>query len=190
MVPPSSKTLDIVGTLVRWGLAAIWLSSGVIKAIDLNGTYATVKAYQLFPEGLAGLIAAIVPFLEIAIGLLLLAGIGTRLLAAFSVLLLLAYIGGIAQSWARGLSINCGCFGGGGQVAAGQTHYPREILVDVGFLALPVWLLVRPRTLLAVDGWLARHHGPLVADGGDGADEFIDDSDSSKGPAKSAVGRA
>jgi hypothetical protein len=62
----------------------------------------------------------------------------------------------VAQSWARGLTIDCGCFGGGGQVAAGQTQYPQEILRDIGFGVLAVWLAVRPRSLFAVDGWLRR----------------------------------
>jgi hypothetical protein len=53
------------------------------------------------------------------------------------------------------LTIDCGCFGGGGQVAAGQTRYPQEIARDVGFLALAGWLIARPRTSFALDGWLA-----------------------------------
>jgi hypothetical protein len=67
---------------------------------------------------------------------------------------LLAFIAAIAQAWARGLAIDCGCFGGGGSVAPGQTAYPQEILRDVGFLVLAGWLMVRPRSLLSFDGWL------------------------------------
>jgi hypothetical protein len=67
---------------------------------------------------------------------------------------LLAFIGGVAQSWARGLTIDCGCFGGGGQVEAGQTQYPQEIARDIGFLLLAVWLVVRPRSTASLDGWL------------------------------------
>ena len=51
------------------------------------------------------------------------------------------------QAWARGLSIDCGCFGGGGAVDGGQTAYGRELLRDTGFLLLAGWLVVRPRTL-------------------------------------------
>jgi hypothetical protein len=39
-------------------------------------------------------------------------------------------------------------------VSAGQTQYPQEILRDTGFAVLAVWLLVRPRTWLSLDGWL------------------------------------
>jgi hypothetical protein len=77
-------------------------------------------------------------------------------MGVLSGLLLLVYIAGVVQSSVRGLTIDCGCFGGGGQVAAGQTQYPQEILRDTGFLVLAVWLAVRPRTLFAVDGLLSR----------------------------------
>jgi uncharacterized membrane protein YphA (DoxX/SURF4 family) len=185
--------LDGVGTLARLGLAAVWLISGAIKAADPNGTYAAVRAYNLFPSGVASLIAAVLPYLELALGLLILVGIGTRLVAVLSGLLLLVYIAGIAQSWARGLTINCGCFGNGGQVAAGQTHYLEEILRDVGFLALAVWLVVRPRTWVSVDGWLrGRREWVDTTDDGDDAESSRADSvsgDSGEGTASTVARR-
>jgi uncharacterized membrane protein YphA (DoxX/SURF4 family) len=157
--------LDVIGTLFRLGLAVVWLISGAVKAVDPIRTHAAVRAYQLLPDGIVGVVAAALPFLELAFGVLLLVGIGTRLMGVLSGLLLLVYIAGVAQSWARGLSIDCGCFGGGGQVAAGQTQYPQEILRDIGFLALAVWLSVRARTLFAVDGLLARRLGGPATSG-------------------------
>ena len=56
----------------------------------------------------------------------------------------------MTQAWARGLSIDCGCFGGGGAVDPEQTAYGRELLRDAGFLLLAGWLVVRPRTLGAL----------------------------------------
>jgi uncharacterized membrane protein YphA (DoxX/SURF4 family) len=152
VVRPSGRVLDGIGTLFRLGLAAVWLISGGIKVCDPNQTYIAVQAYDLLPAGLVSVVAAAVPFLELALGVLLLTGFGTRLVAVLSAVVLLAFIGAVAQSWARGLTIDCGCFGGGGQVSAGQTQYPWEIARDVGFLVLAGWLMVRPRTLLSLDG--------------------------------------
>jgi uncharacterized membrane protein YphA (DoxX/SURF4 family) len=146
--------LDLIGLIVRIGLAAVWLVSGAIKASDLNQTYIAVQAYDLLPSGVSSVVAGALPFLELALGVLLLVGLGTRIAAVMSAVVLVAFIGAVAQSWARGLTIDCGCFGGGGQVSPGQTQYPQEIARDIGFLLLATWLLVRPRTVASLDGWL------------------------------------
>lgn len=151
--------LDTIGTLARLGLAAVWLVSGALKLADPGQTYIAVQAYDVLPHGLVGVVATALPLVELLLGLALLVGVGTRYVAGAALVLLLILIAGIAQSWARGLSIDCGCFGGGGQVAQGQTEYPQEILRDSGFALLAVWLLVRPRTWLSVDGWLKGGHG-------------------------------
>ena len=143
----SARVRDIVGTVARLGLAAVFLVSGVLKAIDPDATYVAVRAYDLLPKLGVALVAGVLPWLEIVIGLLLLAGIATRAVAVVSAVLLLGFMAGVAQARARGLSIDCGCFGGGGAVDPGQTTYGRELLRDAGFLLLAGWLVVRPRTL-------------------------------------------
>jgi uncharacterized membrane protein YphA (DoxX/SURF4 family) len=161
VVRPSARALDVIGLLVRVGLAAVWLVSGAIKVSDLNQTYIAVQAYDLLPAGAVSVVAAGLPFLELVLGVLLLAGLGTRVVAIASAVVLLAFIFGVAQSWARGLTIDCGCFGGGGQVDAGETNYPQELARDIGFLVLAGWLAVRPRSLASLDGWLTVR-GPEV----------------------------
>ena len=151
----SARALDVVGTVVRVGLAGVWLVSGGIKAADLPQTYLAVRAYQVLPASVAVSVAAVLPFVEIGLGMLLLAGVGTRLVAALSGLLLLVFIAGVAQAWARGLTIDCGCFGGGGQVAADQTAYGLELVRDTGFLVLAGWLLIRPGSYFGMDRTLA-----------------------------------
>ncbi|GAA3544819.1 DoxX family membrane protein [Amycolatopsis ultiminotia] len=146
--------LDTVGTLARLGLAAVWFVSGGVKIADPGQTYLAVRAYDVLPDALVRPVSIALPLLELVLGLLLLVGLATRWVAGVALVLLAVLVAGIAQSWARGLSIDCGCFGGGGQVAAGQTAYPQEILRDTGFALLAVWLLVRPRTWFSLDGWL------------------------------------
>ncbi len=148
------RVLDVVGTVARLGLAAVWLVSGTLKAVDPDQTYIAVKAYAVLPTSAVEVVAAVLPFLELALGLLLLAGVGTRLVAVLSAVLLLVFVTGVAQAWARGLSIDCGCFGGGGQVAPSDTAYLAELLRDAAFVAAAGWLIVRPRTLFALDARL------------------------------------
>ncbi|EHR59818.1 putative membrane protein [Saccharomonospora cyanea NA-134] len=150
------RLLQGIGLLARIGLAAVWLISGTFKVADPGQTYLAVQAYDVLPEGLVRVVATALPLAEIVFGLLLLFGMVTRITAIASAVLLVVFVAGVVQSWARGLTIDCGCFGGGGEVAPGETAYPQEIARDVGFLALAVWLSVRPDTPLSVDGWLRR----------------------------------
>ncbi|MFF4031467.1 MauE/DoxX family redox-associated membrane protein [Streptomyces sviceus] len=147
----------IISTVCRLGLAGLWIASGVAKAMDPGQTYIAVAAFDVLPDQLTSTVAAVLPYLELGLGLLLLLGVGTRAAAALSVAVLVAFVAGIVQAWARGLSIDCGCFGGGGQVSAGRTEYPMEIARDLGFLALALVLVRRPATRLSADGLLARH---------------------------------
>lgn len=157
---------DLIGTVARFGLAAVWLVSGGLKIADPEQTYVAVQAYDLLPAGSVGVVAAALPFVELALGVLLLVGFGTRLAAIASLVLLAAFVAGVAQAWARGLSIDCGCFGSGGAVDPGQTRYPQEIARDLGFALLAVWLVIRPRTLLALDQRLVGGRAVLGTEGG------------------------
>jgi len=63
-----------------------------------------VRAYQLLPEAAVTLFANALPFVEIGLGLLLLAGVGVRPTAVVSAALLVVFMAGVASAWARGLS--------------------------------------------------------------------------------------
>ncbi|WP_262281566.1 MauE/DoxX family redox-associated membrane protein [Micromonospora sp. MA102] len=145
-----------LGIAARLGLAAVWLVAGAAKVGDLAASGRAVNAYQVMPYDLATVIGAALPFVELALGVLLLLGLATRLAAGVSAALLVVFIAGITSAWSRGLAIDCGCFGSGGQLAAGQApSYLPEILRDLGFLVLAGFLLTWPRTPFSVDGWLA-----------------------------------
>lgn len=154
MQRPPAIALDVIGTLVRLRLAAVWLVAGTIKVLDPGETRVTVDAYEVLPDGLVSPVARGLPLDEVALGTLLVAGAFTRWAAAASVALLLVLMAAVAQAWARGLDIDCGCFGGGGDVAPGDTRYVQELARDVGFVALAGWLLIRPRTAVGMDSAL------------------------------------
>lgn len=133
----------------------MWLYYSVPKlsyssdALDL-----AVREYQILPTSLADAFGTVQPFLELALGLVVLAGLGTRFAAVCSALLLLVYIGGIISLGARGIAINCGCGGIASTVAAGHTRYTLDVLRDVGYLVPAGWLILWPRTPFSVDRWL------------------------------------
>lgn len=157
--PPTTRWSAVapwIGLAARLGLAAVWLYAGATKVGDLAASGRAVNAYQVMPYEVATAVGAALPFVELALGVLLLIGLATRLGAGVSAVLLVVFVAGIASAWARGLAIDCGCFGTGGELPPGQSpSYLPEILRDLGFLALAGFLLLRPRTPLSVDGALA-----------------------------------
>ena len=146
---------DLIGVLARLLVGGVWVVAGAIKLPDPAGNVRSVRAYQLLPESVVPTVGHALPIVEILVGACLLVGVLTRLSAVVSGLMLAAFLIGIASAWARGLSIECGCFGGGGGVSGDpRPAYAREIARDVGLLALSLWLVLRPRTPVALDNVL------------------------------------
>jgi len=152
---PNPAHRDLLGLLLRLVLGGVVLVAGALKVGHLETSARAVRAYQLLPFDLAGVVGYGLPVLELAIGALLLLGLFTRVSAVVAGLLMVAFIIGIASAWARGLSIDCGCFGNGGTIAASQTQYPQEIARDIGLFACAAWLAVRPRSAVSLDRLLS-----------------------------------
>ena len=141
----------VVSTGARVVLGLVLLVAGALKIADPQRAVAAVRAYELVPEAAVTLVGWGLPFVELALGLLLLSGLATRPVAIASAGLLVVFVAGVVSAAARGLSIDCGCFGGGGPVPSGQTAYGAEIARDVGLLALAGWLVAQPRTFLSMN---------------------------------------
>jgi uncharacterized membrane protein YphA (DoxX/SURF4 family) len=146
-----------IGLACRAVLTAVWLSAGIIKFSDAAGTVRATRAFKLLPESLVPAFGHLLPVLELVIGACLLLGLLTRGFAVVSAILMAVFIFGIASAWARGLEIQCGCFGGGGNIKESATPgYVRDILRDLGLLLASLWLAWRPRTWLSLDSLLFR----------------------------------
>ena len=104
---------DLIGLLARLILGVVLIWAGAAKVTSPAVSARAVRAFQILPYDFAGYVGYGLPLLEILIGLLLVIGLFTRISAAVGGLLMLAFIIGIASAWARGLTIDCGCFGGG-----------------------------------------------------------------------------
>jgi uncharacterized membrane protein YphA (DoxX/SURF4 family) len=147
----STRVADGLGLVARLVLGTVFLVAGGLKVTTPESLAKATQAYQVLPHDLAAYVGYALPTIEVILGLLLLLGLFTRISAVLTSLMLVAFIAGIAQAWARGLTIDCGCFGGGGTVAADETSYLPRILEDLGMLACGLWLSWRPRSLLSIE---------------------------------------
>ena len=158
--PPDSPARWVawVSLVARVILGGALLVAGIKKLLDLRQSVIAVQAYQLpIPYWLETVVGYGLPVVEVLLGGVIIAGLVTRWTAALGGLAMLAYIAVIISVWARGLSIDCGCFTPGGVILneAQKTTYLQDILRDTGFLVCAVWLVIRPASRLSVDSWLS-----------------------------------
>lgn len=137
--------------LSRLILGGVLIVAGALKIGNLQKSAMSVRAYEMLPIWLANFFGYALPWVEIGIGALLILGVAVRNVGALGALIMLGFIIAIAQAWARGLSIDCGCFGGGGTIDPEDTKYLSTILRDIGFLALGVFLYFYPKGRFALD---------------------------------------
>ncbi|HVN10669.1 MAG TPA: MauE/DoxX family redox-associated membrane protein [Kineosporiaceae bacterium] len=139
----------------RLVLAVVFFAAGVPKLMDPDGTVRSVRAFRLVPEVFVPAFGYGLPVLELALALLLLVGLATRVAAGVVAVLLVMFMIGIAAAWARGLSIECGCFGAPtGPVVDPTSGYRLDLLRDAGLLVLALWLVVRPASTFSLDARL------------------------------------
>jgi uncharacterized membrane protein YphA (DoxX/SURF4 family) len=70
-----------------------------------------INSYQILPLSAVELMARVLPWLELALGVLLVTGFGIRWVGSATSLLLLVFLGAMLRAQILGLQINCGCFG-------------------------------------------------------------------------------
>ena len=149
----TSEIREWIGTVFRLVLAAILGWAGAAKLLEPAGAREAIVAYRVFPADWVGVLGWLLPGAEVVLALLLLIGLFTRWAALATALLMVGFIIGISSVWIRGYSIDCGCFGGGGDAdPAGKTwRYASEILRDLLFTGMAIWLVAWPWTKFSLD---------------------------------------
>jgi uncharacterized membrane protein YphA (DoxX/SURF4 family) len=161
--------LTLVSRLV---LGLVFLLAGLTKLGMINAFTASINSYEMpLPGPLVTLMAYTLPPLELALGLLLLVGLWTRLSGVITGGLMVVFLIAMVQAMFRGLSPDCGCFGGPTSNPVGQAVMtalgpvgtflstervgPDSLIRDLIFLAMALHLVFVP-TFFGVDSWRRR----------------------------------
>ena len=131
--------------IIRFLLGLIFVVAALQKILDPSEFAVAIENYRLAPWWSVNLIAIVLPWLELMGGTLLIAGIWRRESALLLSIFLVVFLIGILSAMARGLDINCGCFGGADEKVGWSL-----VIGDMVLLAAAVILVVtsdeRPRT--------------------------------------------
>ncbi len=114
---------------LRLLLGGVFLYAGIPKILAPASFAGTVVAYRLVPYFAAHLVAAVLPWLEVICGLLLVVGVRVRAAAAWLLVLDLLFVGALASAIVRGLDIDCGCFPQGGGATSPGVALGRDVLI-------------------------------------------------------------
>ena len=141
------KILKNTAVAARLILAGVFIYASYDKILRPAPFAEAVYNYQILPENLIHIAALVLPWLELLLGLLLLAGVWMPGAVIGVNLLMVTFLSAIAFNLYRGLDIACGCFSTE-STGAGISGW--EILRDSSFLILSgylLWFIFRRKSL-------------------------------------------
>ena len=141
---------------LRFLLAAVFVTAGVGKLLDLPGSRRAVQDFGV-PEGAARTIGVLLPVAELAVAIALVPTPTARWGALGAALLLAAFIAGIGRALARGEQPDCHCFGQIHSAPAGRGTLIRNFVLG----ALAVVIVVYGHGP-AIDDWVSAHSAAVL----------------------------
>jgi uncharacterized membrane protein YphA (DoxX/SURF4 family) len=140
-----TRAITAIVLLARLALGGVLFYAGFVKLGSGYQFAETIANFRLLPAQANQVLAVVLPWCEIATGLLLIFGVWVRAAGLLATGFFVVFALAVASALARGLDIECGCFGTGSASRVGLY----ALLVDVA------WLLCAALVL-----WRAQEAGP------------------------------
>ena len=99
----------------------------------------SIDSYQLLPEWAVYAVARTLPWFELALGVLLVAGVWLRYLSVVAAAILAAFFTVMLLSYFRGGGIDCGCFGVGEPLSGRTLARDGLLLAAAVTVAVAAW---------------------------------------------------
>ena len=118
----SNKYWRALALVLRIALGGIFIYAAWAKLRDPWELYAlAINSYDVLPLRAVELVARTLPWLELLVGVGLIAGIGLRIWSTFTSGLLVVFFALMVRAFVKGMQISCGCFGGTGDIISKWT---------------------------------------------------------------------
>jgi uncharacterized membrane protein YphA (DoxX/SURF4 family) len=132
--------------LTRLALGAVLIYAGVVKVPNTAVFAEAVANFDILPRSGNWIVALTLPWAEIVIGLMLICGLWLRYSAAVTVLMFLGFGGAVVLALARGIDIECGCFGTDDYERVGV----KVLAIEAAMIAAGVLVFIFPSQSLAL----------------------------------------
>lgn len=120
-------------------LGVMWVVAGATKVGKLGTTTQSIEAYEIFTYEWSRYLAHVIGPVEVLGGAMLVLGVLIPFCSIVSLTALTLFIVGLSQALARGLNIDCGCFGTS-DLAGTSLDMWIAILRDIVFIGLTVFV--------------------------------------------------
>lgn len=142
---------------VRLAVGGIFLVSGLAKLADPVRFLLTLREFRLLPGVAESFLAVYLPWLEFLLGLCMVVGVLHRTSALLIAGLNGVFVAAIASVIARGIEVDCGCFG----LLADVLHLPdladgKAIVRNLVLIGLCVYVFRSRSSAGTLEGYLAR----------------------------------
>jgi thiol-disulfide isomerase/thioredoxin len=149
--------MDGILLSARLILALVFAVAGLAKLADREGSREAVRAFGV-PSALGGVVAALLPLVELAAAIVLVPSATARAGGALAALLLICFCAGITRSIIRGEAPDCHCFGQLHSSPAG----PKTLLRNAA-LTVVAGLVVAGGAGTSATAWIGRLSGTGLA---------------------------
>ena len=142
----SNKLARLLLLVLRVVLGVIFVYAAWVKLRDPWQLFAmSIDSYRILPLRAVELAAHIIPWAELAVGLWLITGLWLRISGALVSLLMLTFFVMMLRAYAKGMAIDCGCFGPG-EAISWKTLLRDGTLLAAALLVTTMAFLNRTKT--------------------------------------------
>ena len=125
----------------RIAIGVIFAATGLAKLGDLQAFADQVHNFRIVPIATENLLAFTLPWIEVVAALALVLNLRARPAALLATALMIVFTVAVIAALARGLDIECGCFGTADAARVGL----KKVAQNVGMLILAAIGSLRPR---------------------------------------------
>ncbi len=102
--------MNLLVMICRIFLGFMFIYASLDKIMNPEEFAKQIGYYKALPFGLENLLAIVLPWVELIVGICLIAGLLVDGATVLSILMMLVFILAISQAMLRGIDITCGCF--------------------------------------------------------------------------------